>query len=255
MVGGRKECLSCRRTNKIFTQVAVLGRGRARNTKKKQGVIRESIHWFSNLQRSSTMDTTYKCAYCPARLATAQGLHSHIVQSKRCRATRARHEASIVDSDSDSSNSNTQLGRGMNTMQIDAPFDGLPSDYDSNSPPYVELDPPVDDPEPLEEERPTRESRRATVEDVEDEDVITKDSDSRFIEDFPRPAGLPHSADKTRSSNFERHLYEQKKAGDAPWAPFETEDEWELARWLMTSGVSQTKIDSFLKLNKVSYIF
>jgi hypothetical protein len=97
-----------------------------------------------------------------------------------------------------------------------------------------------------------RESRRATVEDVEDEDDITQDS--RFIEGFPRPAGLPHSADETRSSKFERHLYEQKKTGDVPWAPFETEDEWELARWLMTSGVSQTKIDSFLKLNKVSHI-
>jgi hypothetical protein len=138
-------------------------------------------------------------------------------------------------------------------MEVDTPFDGLPSDYDSDSPPYVELDPPVDNSAPLEEEEPMRTSRHATVKDAEDEDDITKDS--RFIEDFPRPAGLPHSADKTRLSSFERHLYEQKEAGDAPWAPFETEDEWELTRWLMTSGVSQTKIDSFLKLNKVSYIF
>jgi hypothetical protein len=206
------------------------------------------------------MDITHKCAYCPARLATAQGLHSHIVQSKRCRATRARHETSIVDSDSESSNLNTQLGGDVN-LQIDTPFDGPPSGYDSNSPPFVELDPPVDEPPPLaleeetlEEERPTRESRHATVEVVEDEDDdITKDS--RFIEDFPEPSGLPHSADKIQLSDFEHHLNEQKKAGDAPWAPFETEDEWELARWLMTSGVSQTKIDSFLKLNKVSHIF
>ncbi|KAF8804398.1 hypothetical protein BYT27DRAFT_7036892, partial [Phlegmacium glaucopus] len=27
--------------------------------------------------------------------------------------------------------------------------------------------------------------------------------------------------------------------------------EWELARWLMTSGVSHKKIDEFLKLNKI----
>jgi hypothetical protein len=39
--------------------------------------------------------------------------------------------------------------------------------------------------------------------------------------------------------------------GDAPWAPFETEEEWELAKWLMTSGVSQKKTDSFLKLKTV----
>jgi hypothetical protein len=85
------------------------------------------------------MDTTHKCTYCPARLATAQGLHSHIVQSKRCRASRARHEASIVNSDSDSSNSNTQLGRDTNTMQIGTPLDDLPSAYNSNSPHTLNL--------------------------------------------------------------------------------------------------------------------
>jgi hypothetical protein len=90
---------------------------------------------------------------------------------------------------------------------------------------------------------------------MEDLDDRTMDS-QHFIKDFPRRAGLPHQprADNTRKSNFEQHLDEQKKAGDAPWAPFESEDEWELARWLITSGVSQTKMDSFLKLNKVSHI-
>lgn len=196
------------------------------------------------------MDTaTHKYAYCSARLATAQGLHSHLVQSERC---RAKHGALIIDSDSDSSDLNSQLGGSVNTMQIDTPFNDLPSDYDADSPPYIELDPPVGNPVEEAPEEPIRASRRATVEDLEDEDDVTEDS--RFIEDFPTPAGLPHSADKTRSSNFERHLDEQKKAGDAPWAPFETEDEWELARWLMTSGVSQTKMHSFLKLNKVSRI-
>lgn len=39
--------------------------------------------------------------------------------------------------------------------------------------------------------------------------------------------------------------------GKAPWAPFESEEEWALAKWLMTSGTSQTKIDEFLKLKTV----
>jgi hypothetical protein len=52
-------------------------------------------------------------------------------------------------------------------------------------------------------------------------------------------------------TNFEEHFKHQIKAGDAPWMPFESENEWELARWLMTSGVSQKQIDEFLKLNKV----
>ena len=41
----------------------------------------------------------------------------------------------------------------MNTMEIDTPFDGPTSSYNSNSPPYIELDPPVDNPVLLEEER------------------------------------------------------------------------------------------------------
>jgi len=44
-------------------------------------------------------------------------------------------------------------------------------------------------------EEPIEESRRVTVEDMEDEDEIS--NDSHFIKDFPTPAGLPHSAHKT----------------------------------------------------------
>ncbi|KAF8950928.1 hypothetical protein BDZ97DRAFT_1636640, partial [Flammula alnicola] len=52
---------------------------------------------------------------------------------------------------------------------------------------------------------------------------------------------------------FERHREMQKEQGDAPWAPFESEEEWELARWMMTSGASQKKMDSFLKLNMIRH--
>ena len=85
-------------------------------------------------------------------------------------------------------------------------------------------------------------SRRASVEDVEDEE------DARYIDDFVG-AGLPHA--ESYQAKFEHHFANQREAGDAPWAPFKSEDEWELARWLMTSGVSQKQMDEFLKLNKV----
>ncbi|KAJ2975809.1 hypothetical protein NUW54_g11669 [Trametes sanguinea] len=44
-------------------------------------------------------------------------------------------------------------------------------------------------------------------------------------------------------------LREQRAAGDQPWAPFKDLDEWELAQWLVTSGLSQTAIEQYLKLN------
>ncbi|KAJ7820185.1 hypothetical protein B0H14DRAFT_3472539 [Mycena olivaceomarginata] len=72
----------------------------------------------------------------------------------------------------------------------------------------------------------SRKRPRATVEDVEDED-------DRWVQPFPkeRQAGA--------------------KKGNAPWEPFESEDEWEMAHWLMTSGLSGKKTDSYLKLKKV----
>lgn len=37
-----------------------------------------------------------------------------------------------------------------------------------------------------------------------------------------------------------------------PWAPFQSSDEWKLAKWLSTSGLSQTSINEFLQLPIVS---
>ncbi|KAI9057363.1 hypothetical protein FKP32DRAFT_1584219 [Trametes sanguinea] len=66
-----------------------------------------------------------------------------------------------------------------------------------------------------------------------------------WIEDFPTPAGQVYG---TAETDFNRIWREQQSAGDMPWAPFADVDEWELARWLVTSGLSQTAIDNYLKL-------
>ncbi|KAJ7725295.1 hypothetical protein DFH07DRAFT_758708 [Mycena maculata] len=84
---------------------------------------------------------------------------------------------------------------------------------------------------------------RATVEEVEDEDA-------RWVQDYPeeKEAGVPLEKCKTF---FEKYRADQKREGHAPWYPFESKEEWELARWLMTSGLSQKKTDEFLKLKSV----
>jgi hypothetical protein len=81
------------------------------------------------------------------------------------------------------------------------------------------------------------------------EDKVEDEEEYRWIENYPEPAGNTHGQDL---SKFESLRKEQISEGSAPWFPFESEDEWELGRWLMTSGISQKKIDSFLKLHKVS---
>ena len=44
----------------------------------------------------------------------------------------------------------------------------------------------------------------------------------------------------------------QRASGAQPWAPFTSFVDWDHADWLMTSGVSQTKIDDLLKRPFVS---
>lgn len=87
----------------------------------------------------------------------------------------------------------------------------------------------------------------AQVKDVPEEDT---DLNSRWIEEYPG-AGKSYGRCQTL---FDQYRDQQIAKGHTPWAPFENEAEWELAEWLMTSGVSQTRMDSFLKLQSVSKV-
>ena len=105
---------------------------------------------------------------------------------------------------------------------------------------------------PLEDQAtPSSSNKRARVEDVDDDDDVaasTQPKSGCWAENFPRPAGTP----KGRGlSSFEKFQNAQEANSDSPWALFESKDDWELARWLITSGVSQTKINDFLKLGMV----
>lgn len=70
-----------------------------------------------------------------------------------------------------------------------------------------------------------------------------------WIEDYPGDAGRTEGAAETA---FELHDKARKAAGAALWAPFEDEQEWQLAHWLVTSGLTQNNIEKFLKLDIVS---
>ncbi len=92
-----------------------------------------------------------------------------------------------------------------------------------------------------------RQVRAVTVEEVPDieEGGLPRKA---WVEDFPTAAGTPLSTSET---SFER-IHKAKKATDSLWAPFNDEDEWHLAHWLVTSGLTQSDVEKFLKLNIVS---
>ncbi|KAH9950697.1 hypothetical protein B0H21DRAFT_776616 [Amylocystis lapponica] len=161
-----------------------------------------------------------QCNFCYQQLPTPQGLRSHLSQKSSCRdAFRARTQ---------------QTAAAIATVQAESVDPGRQTSGDGDEDKPMDVDEPqLPDPHPRAEVNhgvqeainPTpSSSRRVTVEEVEDEDAggLPK---RPWTNCYPHPAGSPFV-----------------------WHPFDTRDEWELAQWLMTSGVSQTAIDEYLQL-------
>jgi hypothetical protein len=190
---------------------------------------------------------SFKCPFCPKRLATNQGITSHVSQTPACRDKLQ----TFYD------NLNTQLEQAAAPSPPSEVQDEHDVDVDVEmqqegpiSPQDVPMDVPVES-APL---PPPERRRGVTIEEVPDEDD-TRTSPAAaesevWVEDYDeeKQAGATMGACKT---SFEFHREQQKEAGVEPWSPFESEDEWELARWLMSAGVSQKKMDTLLKLKMV----
>jgi hypothetical protein len=81
---------------------------------------------------------------------------------------------------------------------------------------------------------------QVTVEEEEDVDA----PNARFPMKYPGGAAEVLGEGKTE---FERLRDKQEAAGSTPHEPFEDQDEWELAEWLMKRA-NKTGIEEFLKL-------
>jgi hypothetical protein len=77
-----------------------------------------------------------------------------------------------------------------------------------------------------------------------------KESLGRYVEDF-NPESLAGAAWGQGMPAFESLRLKQEQAGSR-WDPFEDEEEWELAEWLV-DNVGQKQTDMFLKMRIVSY--
>ena len=100
--------------------------------------------------------------------------------------------------------------------------------------------------------------RRARVEDTDDEIEDRQESGDGcgyWVRDVPeRRAGRVVEASNLAHTGlrFKNIRNRQQLAGKLPWDPFSNEEEWELAQWLVETGVSQRNIDKFLKLKTVN---
>jgi hypothetical protein len=195
-----------------------------------------------------------RCGFCgKGPFPTVPGLHKHIGQSVKCRQASKKefgkyvddvcHEhlpstadaASFVDEQMGVSN----LVEPSSTLDTDINQAGVDCTANENLTPSSPL-----------------QSRRATVEEVPDEEAPLPPSteptrkEAVFVESFPEEAKAG-AAWRTGISQFTSIHRTQEAAGDGKWGPFEDEDEWQLAEWLI-KNVGQKQTDTYLKLPIVS---
>lgn len=201
---------------------------------------------------------TFTCRYCSRAFTSEPGRRSHVQQNAACRQTMLEAETS-----SSSKNPKHHHGEESISETEDAEMSDLQDDR-SPSPHHNAHEVPIFPPENLNSPIPSNASvSEVTIEEVEDIDAPGQSSGEgemseegvgfEFIEDYPAEAGTPGPG-RRKKTPFEKLKRAQREENQEPWSPFANEEEWELARWLMTAGVSQARVDEFLKLSIVSAI-
>ena len=90
---------------------------------------------------------------------------------------------------------------------------------------------------------------------MEDDDTDQHEAGRKgqyWIWDFPEGHAGRIVEGSSAGPRFENICHHQQFAGKAPWDPFSSEEEWEIAQWLVETGVSQRSINEFLRLKKVN---
>lgn len=182
----------------------------------------------------------FSCPFCHAQKSTQSGLRSHISQKTSCRlafhahlSNRRQCTGAVADDCVDNELENVL---GMNPESIGS----LPDPHQSSSKSNDSTGSSED----------VAQNKQVRVDKAEDdsEDIAAGIPRDPYVQDHEH-AGATYG---TGTSSFDK-LYESRTA-ELPWAPFGSQEEWELARWLLTSGLTQGEIDKFLKLDIVSVL-
>lgn len=176
------------------------------------------------------------CPYCGQQVITS-GLKSHIRQSPYCQQEFKKRTDSESEIDS--------LSRPHNDPNPDL-FTGGGFEYPN--PLLSSTSDDVLENSVLAEEPP---SKRARVEEVDDDEYDAGGLPRRPFVDYTARTSV-----KTKGKGntlFEKIRIEQEAKGSGNrWAPFRDEEEWGLAHFLMTQGLTQSAVDKYLKLPIVS---
>ncbi|KAJ6603507.1 Zn-finger domain-containing protein [Mycena vulgaris] len=191
---------------------------------------------------------SFRCPYCSKGVPTRAGVKHHITKSRACHREWQKTLAGDTSFTVDHEEAELRVDEAEDEPAPCTPSP-VPSDDDDDDPMGV-ADKFVPSAQEAPEEpglAPPR-SRRATVEEVMDEDDPQKFA--RFVEPYEDeksgrpPAGRPLRRGETL---FQHMRARQEAAGATKFAPFQDGDEWDLARWL-SKNVSQIATDEYLEL-------
>ena len=179
---------------------------------------------------------TVRCPHCNTSKPTQKAINQHIQLTPACKKAYGEQLTAIRGSPS------PRPSCKRKERSPSPPAHVLEGSDDTGMQAADDFVPPVD-PVPVQPQ-----SKRARMEEVEDEDSAPRPRYTRFVRPYPRPVATPIRRGKTK---FETLLEQQTADGMQPWEPFVSKEEWQLATWLM-ANVGQTSTDEYLKLPIVS---
>ena len=180
----------------------------------------------------------HRCNHCGKDIPTAAGLKRHIANSKTS-GCHEQWEQEVLRREPTKSPS--PPATGTIRPQDDSPMlefalDELPAFIPSER---------LGHPASPDQSTPKPPSKRARVEEVDDEEA---GGCRRWAKEFDGAAEVLGEG----KTLFEEICESQEAMCEDPMSPFLDEEEWELARWLM-KNVNQTETDEFLKMKGVCH--
>lgn len=185
----------------------------------------------------------HHCGYCGKSLPTIAGVKKHVAKRPECRerweAMVSRTEdVSVFDEDQDNydDDQRTMQEKPMPFSEPRSPGP-TPDAMEDWEPPSL---PRTRSLSAGESEPPKRSKRGVQMEDVTDEEELEP---GRFFESFEGAGGVL----RENPSPFEDYQRKRQENGEHTYSPFDDEEEWDLAAWMM-KNLGQTRMDEFLKL-------
>lgn len=180
--------------------------------------IHEKSQNYICLLLSLQIHMTFKCAVCRRRFASEKSQRSHLQQNLRCAAAFSRKIARVI-------NANIAINTEESSTHP------LPMDTTADSVGELHTHLP-NSPAEL---------------------SLPDSSDTSFHAPYYTKQ-YPEHSQAGHTFGVGETIWEREMNGmdcKNKWGGFANQDEWELARWMMKSGLSQNQIDKFLDLSLV----